>query len=224
MIFSIFDCSKTRTLTKASEAVIAVAVENSKISLLSESRLKESRRALAAMFDEKPKVSIDTTGYAECLQGSKSKREKQIIKKYLSRFPLFYHAPNISKQTISLIDNRRIYVIRRANGGSLTRIRCDADNTRHRRFQTYQKFEMVKIECRVFNFNQTKRIVKQEFCAEELEAKFQHSCFQNICFDSAITLLCESGVENIESTNLFTLLFLRLCVKKSHAKAHRTPS
>lgn len=48
--------------------------------------------------------SVDSTVYVECLQGSKSNREKQIIKKYLSRFPIFYHTPSISKLTISLID------------------------------------------------------------------------------------------------------------------------
>lgn len=48
--------------------------------------------------------SIDTTVYVECLQGSKSKAEKQIIRKYLSRFQIFYHTPEISKRTISLID------------------------------------------------------------------------------------------------------------------------
>jgi predicted nucleic acid-binding protein len=48
--------------------------------------------------------SVDTTVYVECLQGSKDNREKQIIKKYLSRFPIFYHTPDISKQTIALID------------------------------------------------------------------------------------------------------------------------
>ena len=48
--------------------------------------------------------SIDSTVYVECLQGSKSNREKLIIKKYLSHFPIYYHPPSISKQTIALID------------------------------------------------------------------------------------------------------------------------
>lgn len=47
--------------------------------------------------------SIDSTVYVECLQGSKANREKQIIRKYLSHFPIFYHTPSISKQTIALI-------------------------------------------------------------------------------------------------------------------------
>lgn len=55
-------------------------------------------------FVESFENSIDTTVYVECPQGSKGNREKQIIKKYLSHFPIFYHTPNISKQTISLID------------------------------------------------------------------------------------------------------------------------
>ena len=55
-------------------------------------------------FVESFENSIDATVYIECLQGSKGNRDKQIIKKYLSRFPVFYHTPNISKLTISLID------------------------------------------------------------------------------------------------------------------------
>jgi len=58
----------------------------------------------AKKFVESFENSIDATVYVECLQGSKGNHEKQIIKKYLSRFPVFYHTPNISKQTISLID------------------------------------------------------------------------------------------------------------------------
>ena len=55
-------------------------------------------------FVEGLENSIDTTVYVECLQGSKSKREKHVVKKYLSRFQIFYHTPEISKRTISLID------------------------------------------------------------------------------------------------------------------------
>jgi predicted nucleic acid-binding protein len=55
-------------------------------------------------FIESLESSLDTTVFVECLQGSKAEREKQIIRKYLSHFPIFYHTPNISKQTISLID------------------------------------------------------------------------------------------------------------------------
>lgn len=55
-------------------------------------------------FVESFENSIDATVYIECLQGSKGNREKSIIKKYLSHFPIYYHTPSISKQTIALID------------------------------------------------------------------------------------------------------------------------
>jgi predicted nucleic acid-binding protein len=46
---------------------------------------------------------IDTTVYIECLQGSKSNREKQIVESYLSRFPIYPLMPSISVRTIDLI-------------------------------------------------------------------------------------------------------------------------
>jgi predicted nucleic acid-binding protein len=55
-------------------------------------------------FVEGLENSVDAAVYVECLQGSKGNQEKIIIKKYLSRFPIFYHTPDISKQTIALID------------------------------------------------------------------------------------------------------------------------
>lgn len=55
-------------------------------------------------FVENFENSIDTTVFVECLQGSKGNREKSVIKKYLSRFAVFYHTPDISKRTINLID------------------------------------------------------------------------------------------------------------------------
>lgn len=55
-------------------------------------------------FVESFENSIDTTVYVECLQGSKGNREKLIVKKYLSHFPIYYHTPSTSKQTIALID------------------------------------------------------------------------------------------------------------------------
>ncbi len=61
-------------------------------------------RADVKKFVESFQNSIDTTVYIECLQGSKGNQEKQIIKKYLSHFPIFHHTPSISKQTIALID------------------------------------------------------------------------------------------------------------------------
>lgn len=55
-------------------------------------------------FVENLACGIDFTVYVECLQGSKSNREKQLIKNYLSRFPLLHATPDISRQLISLID------------------------------------------------------------------------------------------------------------------------
>jgi hypothetical protein len=85
--------------------------------------------------------SIDSTVYVECLQGSKGNREKLIIKKYLSHFPIFYHIPSISKQTIALIDQYSIFTLiaslRRSDRGCLSRIRFDFDNLQCRRFQIY---------------------------------------------------------------------------------------
>jgi hypothetical protein len=53
---------------------------------------------------ESHESAIEATVYIECLQGSKANREKLVIKKYLSRFPLLYHTPQISQQAIALID------------------------------------------------------------------------------------------------------------------------
>ncbi len=47
---------------------------------------------------------IDATIYIECLQGSKSKAEKRLIKNYLDGFPLIFISHDISKQAIRLID------------------------------------------------------------------------------------------------------------------------
>ncbi len=55
-------------------------------------------------FVETLACGIDSTVYVESIQGSKSNREKQLIKNYLSRFPLLHTTPDISRQTISLID------------------------------------------------------------------------------------------------------------------------
>ncbi len=60
--------------------------------------------ALVKRFVESIDSSVDTTVYVECLQGSKADREKRIIKKYLSHFPIFYHTAEVSKRTIALID------------------------------------------------------------------------------------------------------------------------
>jgi predicted nucleic acid-binding protein len=49
-------------------------------------------------------IVIDSTIYIECLQGSKSNKEKLIIKKVLSNFPLLLASEKISKKAIDLID------------------------------------------------------------------------------------------------------------------------
>jgi len=49
-------------------------------------------------------AAIDATIYIECLQGSKSNREKRIIKKVLDNFPLLPITPKISGRAIELID------------------------------------------------------------------------------------------------------------------------
>ena|SRR5882724_9024853 len=54
-------------------------------------------------FVESLAAVIDTTVYIECLQGSKSNREKQIVEGYLARFPLYPLMPSISVRAIDLI-------------------------------------------------------------------------------------------------------------------------
>ena len=54
-------------------------------------------------FVETLDAAVDTTVYVECLQGSKSNREKRIVESYLTRFELYHLTPNISAQTIDLI-------------------------------------------------------------------------------------------------------------------------
>ncbi len=47
---------------------------------------------------------IDTTVYVECLQGSKSNQEKQVIRKVLDNFPLLPIDEKVSSRVIELID------------------------------------------------------------------------------------------------------------------------
>ncbi|MGI9034687.1 MAG: PIN domain-containing protein [Pyrinomonadaceae bacterium] len=47
---------------------------------------------------------IDTTVYVESLQGGKSNTEKRRVKKLVDSFPVLHFTPDISKQTIKLID------------------------------------------------------------------------------------------------------------------------
>jgi len=54
-------------------------------------------------FVEDNDIAVDTTIYIECLQGSKSNREKELIRKYLSRFRIYHHTPEMSAKAIDLI-------------------------------------------------------------------------------------------------------------------------
>jgi predicted nucleic acid-binding protein len=55
-------------------------------------------------YVESLNASVDATVYIECLQGSKSNREKREIRKYLSNFPLLLITPKISRRAIDLIE------------------------------------------------------------------------------------------------------------------------
>lgn len=57
----------------------------------------------ATKFVESLECAIDATIYIECLQGSKSNREKRVIEKYLMRFPLLPITPESSARAIDLI-------------------------------------------------------------------------------------------------------------------------
>lgn len=48
--------------------------------------------------------AIDATVYIENLQGSKSNQEKARIKKYLTKFALYYLSEDISRRAVTLID------------------------------------------------------------------------------------------------------------------------
>ena len=54
-------------------------------------------------FIENLNCSLDTTVYAELIQGSKSKVEVQKIEKYLTRFELEHFEKNISQKVIELL-------------------------------------------------------------------------------------------------------------------------
>jgi len=55
-------------------------------------------------FVEKLNSVVCSTVYIECLQGSKSNREKSGIKKYLQTFTVFYQTEEISRRAVALID------------------------------------------------------------------------------------------------------------------------
>lgn len=55
------------------------------------------------IFIENLPCALDTTVYAELIQGSKNKSEVQKIEKYLTRFELIHFDVNISQKTLELI-------------------------------------------------------------------------------------------------------------------------
>jgi predicted nucleic acid-binding protein len=54
-------------------------------------------------FVEGLDAAVCTVVYIECLQGSKSNREKRIVESYLARFDFYYLTSTISSRTIDLI-------------------------------------------------------------------------------------------------------------------------
>lgn len=54
-------------------------------------------------FIENLPCALDTTVYAELIQGSKDKAEVQKIEKYLTRFELIHFDKTISQRTLELI-------------------------------------------------------------------------------------------------------------------------
>lgn len=56
-----------------------------------------------AKFIEDNESYVDATIYIECLQGSKSNREKQVLEKFLQQFPLLPIMPVNSANAIGLI-------------------------------------------------------------------------------------------------------------------------
>lgn len=55
-------------------------------------------------FVENLSPAVDATIYIENLQGSKSNQEKARIKKYLSKFIVFYQTEEISRRAVALIE------------------------------------------------------------------------------------------------------------------------
>src|SRR2546426_7019008 len=53
-------------------------------------------------FIETLQAAVCTVVYVECLQGSKSNREKRIVESYLARFELCSLTTDISRRTIDL--------------------------------------------------------------------------------------------------------------------------
>jgi tRNA(fMet)-specific endonuclease VapC len=55
------------------------------------------------LFVENFNCALDTTVYAELIQGSKDKLEVQKIEKYLTRFELIHFDKSVSQKTLELI-------------------------------------------------------------------------------------------------------------------------
>lgn len=76
------------------------------------SKFLPDTNVFAKIFGNDPKVKqfvesldavIDATIYIECIQGSKSNREKRVIEKYLTRFPLLPITSQSSLKALELI-------------------------------------------------------------------------------------------------------------------------
>lgn len=59
--------------------------------------------ATLKLFVENLACALDSTVYAELIQGSKTKAEVQKIEKYLSRFDLIHFDKTISQKTLELL-------------------------------------------------------------------------------------------------------------------------
>ena len=66
------------------------------------SRIFTGDRAVKEFIETLP-TAVCTVVYVECLQGSKSNREKRIVESYLARFELCSLTTDISIRTIDLI-------------------------------------------------------------------------------------------------------------------------
>ena len=66
------------------------------------SRVFTGDKAVKEFIETLP-AAVCTVVYVECLQGSKSNREKRIVESYLARFELCHLTSDISTRTIDLI-------------------------------------------------------------------------------------------------------------------------
>ena len=66
------------------------------------SRIFTGDKAVKEFIETLP-AAVCTVVYVECLQGSKSNREKRIVERYIARFELCHLTSAISTRTIDLI-------------------------------------------------------------------------------------------------------------------------